>query len=149
MKLTHNKSGFTLLELIIVIIILGIVASLALPRFVRTAAGARAQEALTHLGVLRESMERCFVANVPNTYAGCTMATLDVEDPSFTAGLVPGSTFNYTMPAAGTPTTWSIVATSTVAGAGAGTVTMAVNTAAVLPTPVVVRSGTGAFSGVR
>ena len=36
MKLDKNKSGFTLLEIIIVIIIIGILASLALPKFFKT-----------------------------------------------------------------------------------------------------------------
>ena len=50
MNLNKNKSGFTLLEIIIVIIIIGILASLALPKFFKTVEYSRSMEALTNLG---------------------------------------------------------------------------------------------------
>ena len=40
-----NKKGFTLLELIIVIIVIGILASIAMPRYMRVAERARVTEA--------------------------------------------------------------------------------------------------------
>ena len=44
-----NKKGFTLLEIIIVIIIVGVLASLALPRFFSTVEYSRSTEALASL----------------------------------------------------------------------------------------------------
>ena len=45
-----NRSGFTLLELLIVVVILGILASVAMPQFARTAKRARAAEAIQMVG---------------------------------------------------------------------------------------------------
>ena len=79
-----NKSGFTLLEIIIVIIIVGVLASLALPRFFGTIEYSKAQEALTNLAVLRRSMGRCYLFDL--SYADCDVTNLDVEDPNMTTG---------------------------------------------------------------
>lgn len=90
-KLKKNR-GFTLLEIIIVIIIIGVLASLALPRFIRTAEYSRATEALTNLSGMRQAMNRCFLQ--ANSYALCTLAGLDVDIPA------AGTThFNYTLSA--------------------------------------------------
>ena len=81
MNLNKNKSGFTLLEIIIVIIIVGILASIALPKFFKTVEFARSQEALTNLGTIRQAMERCYLFS--RTFSPCTgFANLDVPDPS-------------------------------------------------------------------
>ena len=82
MKKISNKSGFTLLEIIIVIIIIGVLASLALPRFFNTIEYSKAQEALTALSMLRRSMERCYMFD--NSYSACLIGGLDVDDPETT-----------------------------------------------------------------
>ena len=95
MKVRNNKSGFTLLEIIIVIIIVGVLASLALPRLFSTVEFSRSTEALNAIGMIRKSMERCFLTN--DTNANCVVfANLDIEDPSASAGNTSGSIFNYT-----------------------------------------------------
>ena len=89
MELRNNRSGFTLLEIIIVIIIVGVLASLALPRFFKTVEFSKSAEALNALGVVRQAMERCYLQ--ASSYSTCNMTSIDVEDPTNT----PGSLFTY------------------------------------------------------
>ena len=83
LKLNKNQSGFTLLEIIIVIIIIGILASLALPKFFKTVEFSRSAEALGNLGSIRRAMDVCYQPK--GTYAGttpCDFPTLSISDPS-------------------------------------------------------------------
>jgi prepilin-type N-terminal cleavage/methylation domain-containing protein len=54
------KKGFTLLELIIVIIILGVLASLAVPQYINAVERGRLGEALSLLGLIRSSQMRYY-----------------------------------------------------------------------------------------
>ena len=96
MERLNKKSGFTLLEIIIVIIIIGVLASLALPRFFKTVEYSRATEALSHLSSIRQAVNRCYLPT--NSYANCnTFANLDIDDPSSIATGGPTAHFDYTI----------------------------------------------------
>ena len=87
MKL-NKKSGFTLLEIIIVIIIIGVLASLALPKFFQTINFAKSTEALNTLGEIRRAADRCamLAGGSSADYSTCnTFAALgmDVPDSAF------------------------------------------------------------------
>jgi len=97
MKL-QNRSGFTLLEIIIVVIIIGVLASLALPRLFSTVEYSRSTEALSSFATIRSSLERCYLQN-NGTYTGCTLDSkadsnnLDIPDPSDS----PNAHFEYSV----------------------------------------------------
>lgn len=120
MKLKNNRSGFTLLEIIIVIIIVGVLASLALPRLFNTVEYSRSTEALNVIGGLKRQADRCALAReattgVPADYGNCiTWDQLSTEDP----GTVPGAIFTYGPPTYAPPN-WEVIATR-VGGTAAG-----------------------------
>lgn len=96
-KIKNNKSGFTLLEIIIVIIIIGVLASLALPRLFSSIEFSRSTEAFATLGTIRKAMERCYLMNNQSYDTNCvSFANLDIGDPSAAFGSVAGAHFDYT-----------------------------------------------------
>ena len=74
-----RKKGFTLLELIIVIVILGILASFALPQYFRAAERARFAEGVSLLGAFRSSQIRYKAERGVFCGGLCTTANLDVD----------------------------------------------------------------------
>jgi type IV pilus assembly protein PilA len=59
-KMLKNKKGFTLIELMIVVAIIGILAAIAIPNFMNYQCKARQSEAKTALGTLRTLQEAYF-----------------------------------------------------------------------------------------
>ncbi len=98
------KHGFTLMEILIVIVILGIMATLALPRFVSQVSTIESAEAMFMFGAIKRAAVQCF----ENTrdYATC--------DTAVKLGVYPatGSRFNYTT-TGGTPTDLTVWAART------------------------------------
>ncbi len=85
----RQNRGFTILEILIVVIIVAVLASLALPRMGSMIERARATEALSILASVRLAMERCYVSKrdynqcipLPPTNA---FTGLGLNDPSDT-----------------------------------------------------------------
>ncbi len=78
----ETRRGFTLLELLMVVIIVGILAAIALPRYFKTAEKSRSAEAIAILGQIRTSEVR-YLAENPASYG--TLTQIDF-DPSTSTG---------------------------------------------------------------
>jgi len=83
--------GFTLLELVVVIIIVGVLSSLALPRFFQVIELSRSTEALANLKAIRQAAEKCYYMNSGKIF-GCLDPTV-AEIENITA--VPNAHFTY------------------------------------------------------
>ena len=86
MRHLRNSKGFTLIELMIVVVIIGILAALAIPRFTQASARAKEKEAD---GILKQiyTLQNAYYAN-NGTYAASSAALQTVGwDPNTTNGL--------------------------------------------------------------
>lgn len=72
-----SLKGFALIELIIVVIIIGILAAIALPRYNKAVENSKIAEATSMLGVIREAQMRYLMEN--DAYAA-SFAQLDLEE---------------------------------------------------------------------
>ena len=113
MKKFNNKSGFTLIEIIVVLIIVGILAAIALPNLFSNVSKSRAEEALASVATYRPTMEGCIVKEAGTTDQNCNAVNLGF--PASTAN------FSYSVgaPSGATDTNYVITATGT--GALSGT----------------------------
>jgi len=133
--MTKIKNAFTLLEIIITIIIVGILAGLALPRFFKTMEFSRSNEALIQLATIKKSLERCYLFE--SDYTECDdFNTLDMEDPSsqtnahFAYGITSDAT------------TFIVTATRNSVDNGDGSSAITIDQDGV-------KSGTGVFANIR
>lgn len=78
-----NRKGFTLLELLVVVMIISILVATALPNYIAAIEKARSAEATIMVGALRGSMLRHWYGQkgLANTYTPATLDTLDIGNP--------------------------------------------------------------------
>ena len=74
-----SRRGFTLVELAVVIVIIGVLASFGVPRFLKSVERSKAAEAFNYLSAVRSAQERYQSMN--GTYAGAA-ADLDISFPT-------------------------------------------------------------------
>jgi len=70
-----NTKGFTLLEVIIVVIIVAVLASVAVPKITSSVTFAKSKEVLGALPSIRSALEECYLLN-SNSYATCNSLAL-------------------------------------------------------------------------
>ena len=116
---TGNRKAFTLVELAVVVVIIGVLAAFGVPRLLKSIERTKAAEAFAYLQSIRSGLER-YQART-GAYSS-VLADLDVQLPApkyFTVGVIgPGSTGDI-------EDSWSLTLTrtGTAAGYGAYTVT--------------------------
>jgi prepilin-type N-terminal cleavage/methylation domain-containing protein len=108
---TGNKKGFTLIELMIVVVIIGILAALAIPRFMRSTTKAKQSEAkqlLKQIYTMQHAYRQEF-----DSYA-CNGLVADATNGTVfaTLGVDVGATARYTYTMAAGLNTFSCVATA-------------------------------------
>ncbi|MDP8230912.1 MAG: type II secretion system protein [Candidatus Gorgyraea atricola] len=90
MKIKWRRIGFTLTELLIVVIIIGVLATLALPMLVKTLEKAKVGEAISNLNLIRTGQK---VYYLEYGQFSDTVGRLNIENPNSAAT----SYFDYTV----------------------------------------------------
>lgn len=87
----RKKSGFTLMEMLVVVIILGVVAGIAMPSYTLHIERVRASEGVQLLTALLAAQERYRLENAAYTTA---IANLDIDLPNASNFTVPPNLYN-------------------------------------------------------
>ncbi len=84
-----NRNGFTLVELVVVVLVLGIIAATAAPKMFNTAGDARQNSTTSSLAVVRDAIELYRAQNGAYPGDGGTEADFQADLGSFLRGPFP------------------------------------------------------------
>lgn len=114
------RKGFTLVELAVVIVIIGVLAAFGVPRFMNSVERSKAAEAFAYLAAVRSAQERyqsregTYAANVTDLDIALTAPKYFTVPPAFSVGTSSSSA----------ESSWSLTLTRTGASAGYGAYTV-------------------------
>src|ERR1700759_5332928 len=77
----RTQDGFTLIEILVVVLIIGILAAIALPSFLGQTARANDAAAKTQVGTLQTAMKE-FARDNDGSYKGATLEKLEAIEPT-------------------------------------------------------------------
>lgn len=121
--------GFTLVELAVVVVIIGVLAAFGVPRFLESVERSKASEAFAYLNAVRTGQERFHARE--GTYAAA-VTSLDIQVPApkyFEVGTIgPGSTSDQ-------EDSWSLTLTRAGSSAGYGAYTVTFTDQGFQPAP--------------
>jgi prepilin-type N-terminal cleavage/methylation domain-containing protein len=135
-----NERGFTLLEVLVVIIIVGVLAAVAMPNFFKAIQSSYATEGLNTIGIINRAMNACLLTRLPNACAN--FDALGMTNP----GTSPGSHFTYSITGYDITLEYSIQATRNTLDGGNGSdyINLFKNSSLGY-----IKSGTGAFESIK